>query len=610
MCGIVGYLNILKEKKSLDEKLKLIKHRGPDNASETFYNLNSCSVGFGHTRLSIIDLQTRANQPFESICKNYAIVFNGEIYNYAELSNEHLKNVQLKTSSDTEVILALYIMYGSSFVSLLKGMFSFVILDKRKEQLVCSRDPLGIKPFYYFLNEQNFMFCSEIKPIFKFNEIKKEFDLSILPEYLLNGFLYEPSTGYSNIKKLLPGHIVTIKNQNGKIVYEQKEYWKPLAGKHSSLSELLQTSVKEHLASDVPVGLFFSGGVDSTLILTEVKSPIKLYMLRSKLEDISNSGFVDDHFYAKRIAGHLGVQIYELEIEESHGGLLKEIDHIAKSIEEPIADYTFIASQRISKAARENGYKVMLSGMGADEIFAGYPRYALVANSFMYGLLKPFSRILKHHKSYSKKIERFNSFYREDEFIMKYTSLVGYFSTFEIAQAFGSDSLYSYKDKLNSFLEGYEDVSDLKKAMLLDLKGFLSHNFTVADKSSMLESIEVRVPLATPELFNYSMGLKDSQLIKSSNTKYVLKKHLEKKIPKKLIYRKKAGFNPPLDNSIIKLGKTKIMEYCLSNGLNEIVAPLFLRNILDAHFSKKVNNTYKIYCLMFLSAWYKNSYES
>lgn len=608
MCGILGYFSERKYNiESLEGSMSLMKHRGPDYKSEIKISNFDSTIHLSHLRLSIIDVSPRSNQPFISQCDQYIIVFNGEIYNYKKLKEIYLTDVSFQTESDTEVLLELYKRYNAQMLSWLEGMFAFSIYDKQKKELFMARDPLGIKPLYYYHDHEKYVFSSEIKPLFSFPGIEKKIDSSFLEEFLRNGFIYEPDTGFENIKKVYPGSYHIIKITDNKIQLRNEKYWSPVSSiKEQNIDHLLNTTINQHLISDVPVGTFFSGGVDSTVIINEIKQDTTLLTLKSDQNDVKASGFSSDYYYANKIANHLNKPLTEIQLDASDSdSLLDEITHIASSVEEPIADYTFIASQKLSKAARDRNLIVMLSGMGADEIFAGYPRYSLVQYEKIYKMILPFSPMLRISKSLNKKVDRFNNFFNNTEFVLKYSSLVGYFSNEEINNLSKLESKNTYVTKLNKKLESYQDCSPVKKAMILDKDGFLSHNFMVGDKSSMLESIELRVPLATKSLFDYTFSLPDNELLNLRTTKILLKKYLEKSLPKNFIYRKKAGFNPPLDGKILKLGKDKIYNYCYDNGLFDIVNEKPFKIILNKHFSKKVNNTYKIYSLLFLSAWYK-----
>lgn len=608
MCGIIGYLGKQQKKKEFQNAMEAMAHRGPDNQTVVHFENSPHSLTFGHLRLSIIDLSSDADQPMYDTESRYCLIFNGEIYNFRQLKKEHLSSVAFQTGSDTEVLLEMYRKYNKEMLQYLEGMFALAIYDSQEGTLFIARDQLGIKPMYLYHTEDTFIFSSEIKGICQFSEVDSSKDKGCLAEFLVNGFLYEPDTGYQNVTKLKPGHYAFIDINTSAIAVNQIAYWelsKDLS-QSNNLEKDVSYAINSHLVSDAKKGLFFSGGVDSSLILCMSEEPLEAMTVRPDDEEVAQSGMENDFSYAKRIAAHRNVDLIQVPLDDSEDSILSEIEWIAKNVEEPIADYTFLASYKLSQKARDRGYKVMLSGMGADELFGGYDRYLLVKYAAAFRmLLLPVSIFGRFWKSLAKKTQRFASFFREKDFLMKYSSLIGYFSREEISFLLGSESgMIEFQKKLSQRMENCEKMTPLKKAMFLDAQGFLSHNFMVADKSSMLASIEMRVPLATHSLYARTMNASEEQLIRGKTTKRILKSILEKFIPKELIYRKKTGFNPPLDAKIWNLGMEKIMNTIQKSSIIEVINMDAVQAILEAHFTKKVNNTYKIYSLLFLAAWY------
>jgi len=610
MCGIVGFISHRDYSASLRAATDVMSHRGPDNVGHHFDEFNQWRIGLGHRRLSIIDLSEGANQPFEDSTMAFAIVFNGEIYNYRSL-RQQLKDVHFRTDSDTEVLLELYKRKGSKMLNELKGMFSFAILDRNKETIFLARDQLGIKPLYFCHKNNEFAFASEIRGLFEFPFIPKNIDTNCFTEFFLNGFLYEPDTGFKDVFKLPAGHFAQVEYSDQKISVREERYWSPFLKTDKEAKEIkavIEEEIQDHLVSDAPVGLFFSGGVDSSILLANVKNTTKAITVRSPQGSMIEAGMADDWTYAKKIAKIFDVSLDHIELGSLSGeGFLENIEDLARSIEEPIADYTFVASAFLSAKSRAKGYKVMLSGLGADEIFAGYGRYVLVHHQNFFRPFEVMVRILgKHFSFFEKKVERFSSFYRETDFVYRYTSLIGYFSRDDLKSAFVKMPDYSmFSRKLNGILLEVEQKSSLKKAMYIDLQGFLSHNFTVADKSSMLASQELRVPLATKSLAEITFGASESSLIWGFRAKNILKEYLSRFLPRSIVNRRKTGFNPPLDGLIRSLGKERILEFVSKNELYEVVKEEFVHSLLDSHFSNKVNRTYQIFTLLFFSAWYK-----
>lgn len=619
MCGLVGYIS--KEKVLLEPALKAISHRGPDGEGSFEYYVNEFHIGLGHVRLSIIDLSAEADQPFFSNDNRYNIIFNGEIYNFKELKIKYLSDHRFRTTSDTELLLYLFIKYGAKMLNWLEGMFTFLIFDSFTNEFFIARDQLGIKPLYYYYDEDNFFFASEIKAL-RCLGVKPIIDHSSISEYLLTGFIYEPYTGFKNILKIGPGHHTTLTFKNGCILMQSKAYWTPK--KHDNflvenVEDLIKSSIKKHLVSDVSVCLFFSGGVDSSIILSYLKNSIKSLTIKPLDNAVVESGNENDYYYAKLISKKLGidrVEVIELEKQEmSSSQFLSTIQDLPNCNEELLSDYTFIASKLISRAASERGAKVVLSGLGADELFGGYPRYILMRYYRILnfigktGVFRLIANIIAKKPRFSKKVERFKNFFEENDLIYKYSSLVGYFSKAELSLLLKKEFIdtATFEKKLNKILEQYHNISPLKQAMLLDFHGFLSHNFLVADKSSMQAGIEVRVPLATKEIFEYTFNLPDKFLVKRGKTKWVLKKLLENFLNKKLVNRSKTGFNPPLDNYIYNLKYDICFNFLNKNGLFNYCNKQFVSLILQEHYAKLKNNTYKIYSLLYLSAWLKTN---
>jgi asparagine synthase (glutamine-hydrolysing) len=609
VCGIVGYIS--KNKLDLGESLSLLKHRGPDACNEIQYKINEMHVGLGHTRLSILDLDERANQPFKSIDNRYVITYNGEIYNFKELKEKLLlKGFEFRTDSDTEVLMVAYECYGDKVVNYLNGMFAFFILDLKDGKVFCARDHLGIKPFYFYHNKKNkeFYFSSELKTLFSFDKVPKKISKDSVAEFLFNGWLYEPDTGYSQIYKIPPGGCISIDIESMRVnhgVYfdvSKTEKDSSLCG----INELVTNSISEQCVSDVPLGIFFSGGVDSTVIASNIRHA-QCLSAKYKDEDIINSGIGNDFLYSQQISTILDLSLTKVELEDEVGS----IDSIRNTVihnEELLSDFTYNISEEISILAKKNGYKVMLSGMGADEMFGGYDRYKAVAYKKLYQLiaflLKPIKKHIKKIKTFDKKINRFYAFIKEKDFCYSYSSLIGSFSREEIENLLiDTSSIEKYHRKINKYLNNVSDKTPYKKAFYLDLYGFLPHNFMVADKSSMQASIEMRVPLANKDILVKNFHRKDSDMFDFFSMKKDLKLMLKNLIPVRIINRRKTGFNPPMDGVINRIGEDKIRQILSSESLSKYINTKNLDSLIVEHFHKEVNNTYKLWNLVYLSTW-------
>ncbi len=610
MCGIVGYIS--KKKNKLENNLVSIKHRGPDATGE-YYNDN---LGLGHLRLSIVDTKEEANQPFMLQNEDYVIVYNGEIYNFKDLRSKlMLKGYSFSTASDTEVLLAMYIEYDTEMFKYLDGMFAFSIFDKKKKILISARDHLGIKPFYYYLDEtdKEFYFASELSALFKFS-IEKTIDKNSITEFLFNGWLYEPNTGFVNVYKIQPGEYLQIDIHDftvTKELYFDVSNEKTLQQKENHIDEMIKESVSLQSYNEVKIGNFFSGGIDSTVIASLLDKDVKNLTIKYNESDVESAGIEDDVYYADKIASDLDLDIDYISIGDEMSPLEK-IQYVAENTDDLVSDFTFIATEEISRESKERNYKIMLSGMGADELFCGYPRYTMVnyENRFklLATLMKPLYPLIKTNKSISKKIDRFFSYFSAKSFGIAYSQLLGYFSYDEISQLVkNKESIYTYETKIESILKKVKQKSKLKQAMYLDLYGFLSHNFMISDKASMLHSIELRVPLATKDILEKNFYIPDIELLNFKKTKIQLRNFLYKIIPKKYVDRKKAGFNPPLDQIIYDIGKENILLLLKESPVSNFLNINIVESYIEDHFSKKVNNTYKVWQILYLHFWIEHN---
>lgn len=608
MCGIVGYLS--NEKIGLNEGLLKMEHRGPDAYGEYHFNSNNTYGGLGHVRLSIIDLNTHANQPFEYLDR-YTMVFNGEIYNFIELKNELESNgYTFSTSSDTEVLIAAYDYHKEKVFDYLDGMFAFAIYDSVEEKLICARDHLGIKPLYYYFDQstKKLFFASELKVLFSFDDVPRKIAKELIPEFLINGWLYEPDTGFEEIFKVMPGAYIeyalkadTFKEEIYFDVSDEAKYQDMLENKN--IETLIDNSIKIQCRSDVPLGLFFSGGVDSTVIAAKVDNPSCL-IAKYEEKDLKESGIASDYEYGMAIAKELDLNIEPIQLKEEDFSV-ETIKNIVQCTEEPIADFTYQISEKISFKAREKGYKVMLSGMGADEVFGGYPRYKLIAYKKLFTslaiVLKPFRKFVK---KFYKKVDRVFLFAQEKEFIDAYSSLIVGFSNKEVESLVKRPNyLKKYHGKMHRYLEKVKNKSSLKKALYLDLYGFLSHNFTVTDKSSMQASIEVRVPLVNKFLLIKNFYEDEKRLLDLKVTKKQLKNILNGLLPQEIINRKKTGFNPPMDVIINSLGEEKILHIVNEGYLKRYIDLDYIYILVEEHFKQVDNHTYKLWIILYLNYW-------
>ena len=611
MCGISFYYSkkhVFSER--LASSLAATKHRGPDSSGTFEIDHENAHVGLGHNRLSIIELTEAGKQPMHNE-EGISIIFNGEIYNHESLRT-FLKSrgYSFEGNSDTEVILNLYAEHGVKSFSMLRGMFAIVILDRKTGVLNIVRDAVGIKPIYITKNDEGIFGCSEIKGLKELASSEFEIDTGDIYEFFNNGFLYEPSTGFKDVIKILPGELLTVELATGECSYKKLM---PISSymNESNFETKLKKSIASQLVADVPLGVFFSGGTDSS-ILASYAEDSDLFFAEYATDPSSDI----DKQYSKLIAEYLDKKMVIHNFDDSNikaETLLDQVSFVAKNTEELISDYTFWSTYHLSKAARESGYKVMLSGMGGDEAFAGYPRYHVLQKHKIFKFFGPILKLLLRFglfpKSLNKKFARLVSYIYEKNWPIAYSRLLGFFSREELNKLFGKneENLYAdYSKKLNDILDEFDgDANDKVKAgQFLDRFGFLSHNLMVSDKASMLASIELRVPLLDEAIVSEGIFEKSSNLIDSRNTKKPLKSALSNFIPKRLIERPKTGFNPPLDALVNKLGK-KRLSLELSE-INRFISSEFATQLVDEHFSGARNNSYKIWQLLYFKFWLEN----
>ena len=589
----------------LEASLAVTKHRGPDASGTYFTTVADFQVGLGHNRLSILDLTAAGSQPMHA-GNGISIIFNGEVFNHHELRDDLVKKgYTFNGTSDTEVILKLYVEYKEQAFKQLQGMFSLVILDENARKFFLVRDVVGIKPVYYYSSANGFYACSEIRGLKSYPEVVAEIDNDDVFEFFNNGFIYEPNTGYKAIKKVQPGTYIEFDLTTGArttVRYQDIINFNT----QRSIADTIESAVTRQLEADVPVGVFFSGGADSS-ILANYTGAADLFF--AKYEETEDSA-VDMKFSAD-IAKHLGKELKVTEILDANDNPFESIDFVAKNTEELVSDYTFWATYRLSDEARKSGYTVMLSGMGGDEAFAGYPRYKVLKHHNLiravYPLLKSLLKLNLFPKKLDKKFERLVSYAQESYWPLAYSRMLGYFSKQELSNFFSNYSTLenTYKQRLDNVLTQYKgDVDDkVKCAQHFDMTGFLSHNLGVSDKASMLASIELRVPLLDERVVANGFATSSADLLKDGAPKAPLKTLLKSLLPSTLVNRPKTGFNPPLDGIILRLGAERLASEF--QRIYQFLNREEVERLIKSHFSGAANNTYKLWQLLYFERWLK-----
>jgi asparagine synthase (glutamine-hydrolysing) len=537
MCGISGkvYFSRSEIKKSdLALMTSKLSHRGPD-ATGYFIN-EKRNLGFGHNRLSIIDLSKKGNQPM-SYLDRYTITFNGEIYNYQSLREELIQQgYKFNSKTDTEVILALYSKYKEKCLNFLRGMFAFAIYDNHDETLFLARDRVGKKPFKYYFDENVFIFASELKAILTQSEVKKEIDNIAVQKYFLYGYVPSPLTGFKNIKKLEPGHYIKINIKRHEFV--NKKYWQVSFKEKLKLSEkewskkILETlseSTKLRMISDVPIGAFLSGGVDSSAVVAMMalnsKEKIKTFTVTYKNKKWS------EEKYANLIVKKYKTDHTEILAKPEDFSKLSEI---ALAYEEPFSDNSGLVSFMVCNEANKH-VKVVLNGDGGDELFAGYPnRYNRLKRdvdlNFLINIINKFP--------FRTGVKKFDNFIKKSKQPI-YQKFAGYNRIFETSD---------YKLEKNIF-DNFRG-EDLKDAgLMFDQKYFLPDLLlTKMDIATMYHSIEARSPILDHNMIELANKIPFELKVKGGESKYIFKKALEPIVPKENLYREKMGFTISLED--------------------------------------------------------------
>lgn len=555
MCGIFGIIskkNIIKTK--FNQSLRLIKHRGPDNESSIFETLNSKNIALGHTRLSIIDLSEKANQPL-SIGK-YTIIFNGEIYNYKTLKLKLEKEgVVFKTESDTETIIQSYIKYGiKTTVKNLNGMFAFAILDRKKGKLILARDRIGIKPLYFFINSENFVFSSELKSIREISTNKFVIDINSIANYFFHKYVSEPTTIFEEISALNPGYIAEFDIKN--FSFNTIQYWKlEKSSKQkdetkvlNDIDEILNRSLSEHLISDVPISFAFSGGLDSSLLIAmakQYKKDIVGFTIKRNENDI-------DWIYSLKIAKFLKIDHLITNFEDLN--LTGKDVNIYKIYDQPIGCSSIYSTYLLYKTISKK-FKVCISGDGGDEIFGGYSwyQYFLDMKNMPLDALMNKNR-LKHFIN-NKFFSSFNDIKNYKDIMLNRYSKKDVIELLDDNFEVDETSMYEqYIDKINS-------IQDMQ---YVDFFTFLRFALKRTDFSSMAHSVENRVPFLDHRLVEYAFSIDPKLVYKDGELKYLLKKLAERYLPKEFIYRPKKGFSAPLGN-ILPISSAKESMHFIFN---------------------------------------------
>jgi len=591
MCGIVGTnfnpnLDFLKV-------TNIMKSRGPDNTSVLLHENNF----FGHTRLSIVDLDEEANQPM--LFDDILIVFNGEIYNYDELNIS--ENLKCKTSSDTEVLIRLYQKYDVDFLHLLNGAFSFCIYDKKRDRFFCARDRYGKKPFYFYVKDNKFIFSSMIKPIISLLGFTPKLNKVALSQYLQYFVPLAPNTFYTDINKLdSASYLLYEKNTISIKKYYKIKTYKKINDENTALKnieDILYSSVEERLKCDVEVGTLLSGGIDSSLIST-IYSQITNHQINTFSVGYKTHTKYSELPFAQIVANNINSNHTALEIGQKE--YIDSLEDVFENLEEPHADPAAIPFYLLTKEINKQGIKTVLSGEGSDELFLGYDNYAKFLKYY------EFSNSLDDKQtSFLNEIISSLGGNKEAEYLRRVVKKEN------IYNSFGEIYTSSQRKKLLNKVANFKSESPKKDPVdwmsYIDTKIWLGEALlSKVDKMSMANSVETRNPFLDFRLVDTAFSINSSLKVGDTN-KYLLKKIASKYIPAEIIHRQKKGFNSPFNEWLFdEYGDKLLEEIKRTNKMTGLLNDDYIKFIYENAKQNKLKQHF--YALWHFCIWYNKTY--
>lgn len=626
MCGIAGAAG-----HGLSTEIDMrvgIRHRGPDGSGL----FTAPGLHLFHTRLAILDLSENGHQPMQTADGRFVISFNGEIYNHRELRIElEAVGYRFRSTADTETLLYGFAAWGVHVFTRLNGIFACALFDTQTRQLTLVRDQFGVKPLYYYHRNGLLLFASELKAIAQYPGVDRTLDPDALSHYL--HYLYAPGerTPFRHVKKLLPGHTLHFLPDEPTTLRTQRFYTIPFNGHYDQRSEAdwldeldrhLRQAVERQLQSDVPLGFFLSGGLDSSALVAIARQlhPNELltgYTIRTASDQKTYEGFSNDLPYARQVAKHLKVDLIEVEAEDD---IVRDFDRVIFHLDEPLADTAPINVLNICQAARKNGHKVLVGGAAGDDVFSGYRRHQALALEPLFSRIPlGLGRWLRQlsHQSVSK--------HATTRRLQKLTAGLGQLPIDRIAD------YYSWlPNELNRGLFAPEIRGQLRdnhpREALLDLLSLIpeeknrlnqmlfwemstylpDHNLNYTDKLSMAVGVEARVPFLDLDLVQFSTRLPPSLKMKGTTTKYLLRKVMERYLPHEVIYRPKTGFGTPL-RSWFQSGRLDTLQakYLSDEVIRQrgLFDPIAVRQLIEQNKRGTIDASYTLWGLMAIESW-------
>jgi asparagine synthase (glutamine-hydrolysing) len=628
MCGICGIVG-QPDAQLIKDMLARIAHRGPDD--EGVYVAETSSgerIGLGHRRLSIIDLSLAGHEPMSDASGRIWLTFNGEIYNFKELRRElEALGHRFKSNTDAEVIIYAYLEWGRECLTRFNGMFAFAIWDSQDESLFLARDRLGIKPLYYADTPAGFAFASEVKALLAIPNFQRAVDLEALDQFMTFLWTPGPKTAFRGVSKLPPAHYLVYRNGAAEV----HEYWDLKFEEDDSITESdwiervreqLARSVRAQMLADVPLGAFLSGGVDSSSIVALMSGLSDLkpttYTFGFRREDLRYDILEDDMKYARVVGERFATDYHEAYLEPQVMELLPKLVY---HMDEPVADPAIITSYLICRSARER-LTVLLSGMGGDEVFAGYPRHAAVKIAEAYNLIPSFLSRPVVDALPGARPGRLTALFRNTKKLAKsaalpererYLGFGTYFTEAEKRELY-SGELAGAAREFDAYAEHqryFDRVADqdfVNQMLYVDMKTFLPClNLTYTDKTSMASSTEVRVPLLDHELVELAARIPAGLKLKGLTGKYILKRAAEAWLPREIVHRKKAGFSAPVRAWLVRDLRDVVEDLLSESNIRSrgYFEYSHVRRLIDDNLSGREDNSLKVFQLLTLELWHR-----
>jgi asparagine synthase (glutamine-hydrolysing) len=624
MCGIAGYLGQL-PLRWIEPMSAALQHRGPDGAG--VWRSESHGVALAHRRLAIIDRSSSASQPMASCGGRYRVVFNGEIYNYRALAFElAAKGYRFNERSDTSVLGPLYDLHGPEMLSRLNGIFAFAIWDCETGKLFAARDAFGVKPFYYACFDTGFAFASEIKALLPIEGFDRSIDEAALRDYLLHLWSPGERTMFKGVKKLLPGHFLRVELGGRPQIVAWREQavvdQSPSLRRRSVIEEkaallsLFDRVVSDQCVSDVPIGAFLSGGVDSCAIVASMiaggNKPTRTYCVGFDGPGLEAEGFGDDLAYARRFAVTLDVPLQPIMVRPMTGD---DLERLVGVLDEPQADPAPLYVEAISEAARDDGVKVLMSGAGGDDIFSGYRRHVAAALRGRLGSFAPYAgRLLAGGAMLSngtlrRKLRKLSYMFEgsDDDFLCRAFEFT---PSADVERCLSEDARLGCqiagRNELEKTLEASNGAPLLRRMLLMERAGFLpDHNLNYTDKASMTAGVEVRVPFLDERLVDFADRTSPELEVRRGRAKWLLREAMRGRVPDAILDRKKTGFGAPVRLWVAGPMRPMIEDIVASASFRQSGAFDVgeVRRLLDDTFCRRRDGAYLILAIVMVELW-------